>query len=398
MMNAIYAFTLIMLAIAIGNIIAVKTKSIVSMLFSVSVIFVLAFALGLPRTIFADSNLQALGTMLIPPILVHLGTSMNIRQLLEQWRVVIVAIAAILGIVAFVVGIGQFMVGRPAAFTAAPPIAGGIIAGIQMGQTAADIGLSELQILASLLVVVQGFVGYPVASFVLKREGQRILSDYRQGKITSLQTEAKLEASEHIIGDIHDDLKSDEWYLAKLALVASLAVFISQAVKSLVGYNLMDQNILALIFGVLAHQLGFLESNPLNKANSNGLAMASLTVVVISGLANATADVLISLLPVILITLGLGTIGIVIFASLAGKWLKMSTWLAMGIGISALFGFPGTYIVPVEVANALSDKHEERQIILERIQPQMLVAGFVTVSIASVVLAGILSPMLAAMG
>ncbi|AMB94997.1 hypothetical protein [Aerococcus urinae] len=117
----------------------------------------------------------------------------------------------------------------------------------------------------------------------------------------------------------------------------------------------------------------------------------------ISGLANATADVLVSLLPVILITLALGTIGIVLFASLAGKLLNISTWLAMGIGISALFGFPGTYMCPVEVANALSDKHEERQIILERIQPQMLVAGFVTVSIASVVLAGILSPLLAAL-
>lgn len=396
-MNAIYAFTMIMIAIAVGNIIAVKTKSIVSMLFSVSVIFVVAFALGLPRTIFADSSLLALGTMLIPPILVHLGTSMNGRQLLEQWRVVIVAVAAILGIVTFVVGLGQLLVGRPAAFTAAPPIAGGIIAGIQMGQTAADIGMPELQVLASLLVVVQGFVGYPIASFVLKREGQKVLSDYRQGKIHSLQGQGDQEASERIIGDIHEDLKSDEWYLAKLALVASLAVFISQMVKAWLGYNLLDQNILALVFGVLAHQVGFLESNPLNKANSYGLAMASLTVVVISGLANATADVLVSLLPVILITLALGTIGIVLFASLAGKLLNISTWLAMGIGISALFGFPGTYIVPVEVANALSDKHEERQIILERIQPQMLVAGFVTVSIASVVLAGILSPLLAAL-
>ena len=97
-MKPIYAFTVIMIAIAIGNMIAVKTKSIVSMLFSVSAIFMIGFSFGLPRSIFADSTLLAFGAMLIPPLLVHLGTSMNIRQLLDQWRVVIVALTAIVGI------------------------------------------------------------------------------------------------------------------------------------------------------------------------------------------------------------------------------------------------------------------------------------------------------------
>lgn len=397
-MKPIYAFTVIMIAIAIGNMIAVKTKSIVSMLFSVSAIFMIGFSFGLPRSIFADSTLLAFGAMLIPPLLVHLGTSMNIRQLLDQWRVVIVALTAIVGIVVFVVGIGQLIVGPKAAFTAAPPIAGGVIAGIQMGQTAASIGQPELQILASLLVVVQGFVGYPIASYVLKREGQNILTAYRQGTLPPLPSDNGLQSQKHMIGDIYEELKSDEWYLAKLGFVAALAVLLSQSVKAMVGYNLLDQNILALIFGVIAHQVGLLEAKPINKANSYGISMAALTVVVISGLSRATVDVLLKLLPIILVTLVLGTIGIIIFASLAGKRLNVSPWLAMGIGISALFGFPGTYIVPIEVSNALSTNHEERQVILERIQPQMLVAGFITVSIASVVLAGILSPMLGALG
>ena len=201
-MKPIYAFTVIMIVIAIGNMIAVKTKSIVSMLFSVSAIFVIGFSFGLPRSIFADSTLLAFGAMLIPPLLVHLGTSMNIRQLLDQWRVVIVALTAIVGIVVFVVGIGQLIVGPKAAFTAAPPIAGGVIAGIQMGQTAASIGQPELQILASLLVVVQGFVGYPIASYVLKREGQNILTAYRQGTLPPLPSDNGLQSQKHMIGDI----------------------------------------------------------------------------------------------------------------------------------------------------------------------------------------------------
>lgn len=69
-------------------------------------------------------------------------------------------------------------------------------------------------------------------------------------------------------------------------------------------------------------------------------------------------------------------------------------WMSIGIGISALFGFPGTVIVPNEVANSVGETEEESQAILEYIQPKMLVAGFITVSIASVVLAGILAPIL----
>ncbi|AMB99360.1 hypothetical protein AWM75_04845 [Aerococcus urinaehominis] len=394
-MQPIYAFTLIVVVFALGNIIAVKTRSIVSMLFTASAFFLIAFILGLPRTVLADSTLLDMGAMLIPILLVHMGTSMNFKQLLEQWRVVLVAIAAIIGIVVVVVGLGQFLVGLPAALVAAPPIAGGVIAGIQMGEVAANLGMAELQILASLLVVVQGFFGYPIASFALKKEANRIVEEYRQGTLAPLSEAASRKDSGKIIGDVHEDLKSDEWYLAKVALVAALAVFVSSAVQQVVGFNLLDKNILALLFGVLAHQAHLLEAAPLNKANSYGIAMVALTVVVISGLTGATVDVLIQLLPIIVITLILGVIGIVLMSVIAAKVFKVDIWLAIGVGASALFGFPGTFIIPTEVSNAVSQSAEERQAVLVRIQPQMLVAGFVTVSIASVVLAGILSPILA---
>ena len=79
---------------------------------------------------------------------------------------------------------------------------------------------------------------------------------------------------------------------------------------------------------------------------------------------------------------------------IVGKILKIRPWMAFGIGLSALFGFPGTYVVSQEVAKGVSDNEEDRELILSQILPKMLVAGFVTVSIGSVVLAGILAPML----
>ena len=58
------------------------------------------------------------------------------------------------------------------------------------------------------------------------------------------------------------------------------------------------------------------------------------------------------------------------------------------------FGFPGTFVVSNEVASAVARNEEEKELILSQILPKMLVAGFVTVSIGSVVLAGIMAPML----
>jgi len=53
-------------------------------------------------------------------------------------------------------------------------------------------------------------------------------------------------------------------------------------------------------------------------------------------------------------------------------------------------GFPGTFIVSNEVATQLAESEEEREFILGEIMPKMLIAGFVTVTITSVFLAGFL--------
>ena len=397
-MTPLYAFTTIMLVFAFGNMLAVKSKSIISMLFSVSVIFLIAFWTGLPVTIFSDSTLLQIGSMLIPILIAHIGTMLNVKELIQQWKTVVISLSAILGIVVLVVGVGQYIVGFETAVIASAPISGGVVAGIQMGQSAVEIGLPHLQILASLLVVIQGFIGYPLASYALKKEANVILEKYRSGQLVEedADTQAVKATAPKEILEMPEQYRSDEWYLAKVGLVAMAAMIVSNFARKLAGFNVLDTNVLALILGVIAHQIGFLPKTPLNKANSNGLAMAALTVVVINSLSSATPQLLLDLLPSLLVVLGLGGLGIVIFSLIASKLLNVSLWMGIGIGASALFGFPGTFIVPGEVANTITDDPKEVEAVLKNIRPPMLVAGFVSVSIASVVLAGIMSSILLA--
>lgn len=398
-MNSLAALTIILVVFAVGDMLAVRTKSIISMLFFASAFFIVAFWLGLPPTIFGDSTLLAIGQVLITMLLVHMGTMLNIRQLKEQWKTVIVAVLAIIGVAVGILVLGSPIVGIETALVSAPPVSGGVIAGIQMAEAATALGREDLAVLASLLVVVQGFVGYPLASFFLKKEAVRIQGQYRAGalsqKVDADPTQEKEKKS--LFPKLPAAYESANYFLAKTALVALLATFVSGVINESVGFRLMDANIMALLLGIIFSEIGFLEKEILIKSNSFGISMAALTSVILSTLSAATPDVLRSLLLSILIALAFGTVGILLFSFIASKIFKMSIWMAFGIGISALFGFPGTFIVSQEVADSVGQDLEERNAILDHILPKMLVSGFVTVSIGSVVLAGIAASFLSAL-
>ena len=106
-MNSLVAITIVFVVFAFGDLLATKTKSIVSMLFTVSVVFMVAFWLGLPTTIFEDSTLLATGKLSVVFLLTHMGTLINFKQLKEQWRTVLIAASGILGIAILLLEIGR---------------------------------------------------------------------------------------------------------------------------------------------------------------------------------------------------------------------------------------------------------------------------------------------------
>ena len=55
-----------------------------------------------------------------------------------------------------------------------------------------------------------------------------------------------------------------------------------------------------------------------------------------------------------------------------------------------MFGFPGTLIVPGEVAKSQGQAQQEKDFLVELYLPKVLFAGVTTVSIASVVIASVM--------
>lgn len=386
-MDPLLAFAIVSSIFALGDIISIKSKSLISVLFVGSVFYLVGFWTIFPDDLNTIAQLQGLGAMMIGVLITHMGTLMNIRQLMDQWRTVVVALAALVGIGILVYGGGTLLFGREIAITAAPPISGGVVAGIIMSEAAAAKGLTELSVLATLLVVVQGFVGYPLASFCLTREARRVVAGELTQVEAAVQPKAEMDNGvlKFRLPPMPEKYQTSFVLIAKTAIVAYAAVSLANAIPGVP----IHPYVMTLIFGIIAAEIGLLETDTLTKANAFGLAILALMAIIMTNLNQATPEMLAGLLAPLVGTLILGAIGIFIASSLVGRMVGLTPEMASAIGLSALFGFPGTFILSHEAAKAIATNEEERQQILDHILPKMLVAGFITVTIASVVMAGL---------
>ncbi|GAH14110.1 unnamed protein product, partial [marine sediment metagenome] len=126
------------------------------------------------------------------------------------------------------------------------------------------------------------------------------------------------------------------------------------------------------------------------KANSFGFLMIALMGLLPGMIRDASPQVVVGMIGPLLISLLLGAIFISIFSAIISVILGYSKELGIAIGLSAMYGFPTSYILCQEVSKARSKNPEEKTAVLDHILPKILIAGFVTVTISSVIIAGII--------
>lgn len=144
-----------------------------------------------------------------------------------------------------------------------------------------------------------------------------------------------------------------------------------------------------LVYGVLFQEIGFLEQKPLNRTESFGFLITALMAFIFGGLSQATPQMLAEVALPLLGIIALGVIGMAVLSILTGKLLKESLPMSFSIALTALYGFPPNYILTHEASSALTDDKEEYTYLMGQMLPKMLVGGFTTVTIVSVVIAGI---------
>lgn len=379
-MNALLAMFVIFLIFSLGDFVAKKTKALVSMMLVGAIVFMVAFWCGLPATIFSDSGLLGFASITISMFLAHIGTTIKVRDFIREWKTVAVVLVTTIAIAAGVYFIGRLVIDRYYALVGAPVLAGGVVAYLVMSGLGETLGRSDIAVFAVLVLTFQSFVGVPVASYFCKKEGLRVRDEYRAGNITLAGKEAQ--ASKKLI-TMPESLSTPNFILCKLAIVG----YCSTLLGSLTGLSSL---IFALIIGVILSEIGVLEENALTKANGFGFVLAGATVTIFAGLVNTTPSMVVSMIVPLLVVLLIGTVCCVVFAIIMSKVVHFSWQLSVGLAVTAFFGFPGTYLISNEVAEASGDTAEERQAVLESIMPKMVIAGIVSVSVVSGIIAGVM--------
>lgn len=372
----------------LGDLVSRKTSSKVSSLIVIALCFMIGFWTVFPKDILDTSMMNSLREITMLYILLQVGARFNLQLVKKDWRVVVTTLAAVAGILVIVGVAGSLIFGRETALVAIPPLTGGGMATIIMSDAAASLGLEHLAMMATIIYVLQGFVGFPLTSFFLRREGVNLLKDFRADPTRFVVEEEKTGGSEKDKKDLNslvpEKYKSVAYYLAKLSVLAWIVTLIDKVTGAYVNISIP-----MILVGFLAGHFGLLEKDPLTKANSGGILQLALTASLMRYFAQSTPQQILSLIVPVAVFLFLATVGIALFSMPIGKKLGYSTNLSIAIGLNCFLGFPYNYVITNEVVGALGKTEEERRYLDSILMPKTIIGSVVAVSVVSAIVAGV---------
>lgn len=394
--NPLLAFIVVALVYAIGDTIGVLSKAWIPSTFVIACMFIAGYWTFFPKEIISIAGFSApfTSTFCIYLLVTHMGTTINLKELARQWKVIVSCLCGLVGMIIAGYFIAGMFIDKSYIVAGLPPLTGGIVAANIMSEAAAAKGLTVASVLALAMYSVQGFAGYPLTAIVLKKEGKRLLAGYKAGKVIKIDTSAaEEEHKKKLIPAMPTKFLSTAVCLVKLALVSYLATWVGKWTAGW-GYAKIHPLVAALVLGVVFTELGFLEKDALKKCSCFNLIAFGVMLFIFDALKNATPEILGAAIVPMMILIVIGVAGMCIVAYISGKVLKMSPLMAIAVNLTALYGFPPNYVLTDEATTALASNPEEKQYLMDNMLPQMIVGGFVTVTITSVIIAGIFTSLL----
>ncbi|AWH76394.1 permease [Clostridioides difficile] len=389
-------FSVVLVLFAIGDLIASKTKAKVSAVFVTLLLFLILFVTkAIPADIIEKAGMTAAASWSVPMIMFSMGTMLNVKQFIDEWRTVL---TAWLGIVAVIVCVSLCipLFGKSTVLTSIPVINGALPATTIMTQAALEKGLTLAAATATVVFAIQKFIGTPIASRAALQEANRLLVEYHEAKskgidLANVDTDKK--EAENTGTKVKQAFceKYDKYYSTNVCIFF-IALF------SYLGYELseiihVNYSIVCLVVGVLVTRIGIVPKDILEKGKIKGFINMVVFAAVIPSLAKVSLTDLISLFVPIVGMFAASIIGIFLMMKVLPGWKIIgSKPLAFGVGFCQMLGFPTTYLISNEVCNAVGETEEERAYLMSKIMPKLVVGGMACM--ISIVVAGLMVPML----
>lgn len=388
--NAMFSsFMIVLIVFALGDIVGKITKGKLSGMMVVMLLFLVGFLTKLiPADIIDQGGLTALSKLAIAMVLFNMGTTLNVKQLIEEWRTVLMAALCMLAsclvmlLVSPIIGFDTVLVGMPV-------INGAAMATSLMASAAAEKGLATAAALCAVIYSVQKFVGAPIASAMGIRYGKKLLKACRENPAQFKKQETGNGASAKVsFADKHK-----EWYSANvmMALVAA-GSWVAHILGDLTPIN---YSIWALLLGVVCAASGLVPTKPLQKSNSYGLMMVAVFGSIIPSLAKVSLSDLGTMAFQTIVLFAAALIGVALVGWVLPTWkLVGDKDLAVGIGVEQFLGFPSNVVICREVGDAVGETPEEKAFIEDTLNVPYVVGGITVITVLSTMLAGFVINML----
>lgn len=389
-MAVVIAFTVLAAMLAVGDIAATKTKAVLGQMFVFAVLLLIAFWCGMPTNYIELTGATTIGGLCAALMLVSQGSALTLKQFAKEWKTVTIGFIQVALICVFCIVFGGLLMNKVMAYAGAPIVSGALVAYMVMTEPLTEAGMYDIASFCMMIMILQNFVGIPIAGALMRKDAKNLVASGEIEKYRYLVEEtAGHKEKKSLIPALPEKYSKPSVLLFKGALVALLSFWVSGLTKGTVNSLL-----LCMIFGVVFSALGFIENNYLEKANAQGIVLMFVVFYIFASWANTTPEmVLNNLFPVVKI-LALGVVAILFGGFVCSKIFKVSFGMATAIGLTGLFGFPTTYYIAKTVSETVGENEADRQAIENYMLPKMLVAGFATVTIGSVVAASLMLPLL----
>ena len=388
--NAMFSsFMIVLIVFALGDVVGKLTKGKLSGMMVVMLLFLVGFLTKLfPADIIDQGGLTALSKLAIAMVLFNMGTTLNVKQLVEEWRTVLMAALCMLAscivmlLVTPIIGFDTVLVGMPV-------INGAAMATSLMASAAAEKGLATAAALCAVIYSVQKFVGAPIASAMGIRYGKKLLKAYRENPAQFKKQETGNGASAKAsFADKHK-----EWYSANVMMaIVAAGSWIAHILGDLTPIN---YSIWALLLGVACAASGLVPTKPLQKSNSYGLMMVAVFGSIIPSLAKVSLSDLGTMAFQTIVLFIAALIGVALVGWVLPTWkLVGDRDLAIGIGVEQFLGFPSNVVICREVGDAVGETPEEKTFIEDTLNVPYVVGGITVITVLSTMLAGFVMNML----
>lgn len=385
-MQPIYIVVILTAIIALGEVLSLSTRAKVpTLLVVVAVTFLLLQTGILPESYIEKSTFLAAGSVLVPVLIVHLGTLIPMSVMKAQYKAVLITLIGLFISVVVMLTLITLFFDYSTAVAGAGPLTGGIIAYIVTAEGLTDAGFTTLAAIPVVVFALQNLVGMPLTSTLLSKYAISIRDDisFQEAAATS-ESGNPLEAGDGKKLLLPEKFMQSHFFILFLLFIGGA---LAKWLGDLTGIN---YSLWSLAIGLVAAATGILPPRALDRSNSTGLAMVTLIIVVISSLVGITWDQVVqSIVPVIAVIV-IGTSGLILGGYIGGKLFKWKATKSIPVVLTAMYGFPGDYLIVEEVSRSTGRNDKERQRIMDELVAPMLIGGFTSVTVGSILIASIL--------